>query len=111
MIYKLACSNEFVNQVRSMVVENNCLAATIGKGSYVVDASLEYGNPACHALIGNYSSIAHDVRFVVGLDHPLHHLYTGVLENLGKTAKQVYDELAETQMPFGGGTRSDCYWQ
>lgn len=102
MIYKLACSNEFVNQVRSMVVESNCLAATIGNGSYAVDVSLEYGNPACHALIGNYSSIAHDVRFVVGLDHPLHHLYTGVLENLGKTAKQVYDELAETQSIFGG---------
>lgn len=45
------------------------VAATVGDGSYVGDASAEYGSLKCHVLVGRYCSIAHRVTFEVGLNH------------------------------------------
>lgn len=84
------------------MADKDTIIATLGRGTYVVEASLEFGNIACHVLIGNYSSIAHDVKFVAGLDHPLGNLYTGVLELLGKNNKQVYREIKEKNCKWFG---------
>lgn len=49
----------------SMSDQKDFIAVTLGAGSYIVNASLEYGSSKCHVLIGRYSSIAHRVKFIV----------------------------------------------
>lgn len=44
-------------------------SVTFGEGSYLVEASLEYGSPKCHVMIGKYCSIAHGIKFIIGLNH------------------------------------------
>ena len=45
-------------------------SVTVGNGSYIVNASLEFGGGrANHVLVGNYTSIAHDVVFLSGYNH------------------------------------------
>lgn len=53
----------------SMSDQKDFIAVTLGAGSYIVNASLEYGSSKCHVLIGRYSSIAHRVKFIIGLNH------------------------------------------
>lgn len=102
LIYNLQRAREFVNKEQIIMLDKDTIIATLGKGTYVVSASLEFGNSACHILIGNYSSIAHDVSFVVGLDHTVYSLYTGVLEILGKSAEQVIQEKKEEKAKWFG---------
>lgn len=58
-------------KVRKVWIKNerNFNAVTLGEGSYIVGASLEYGSPRCHVLVGKYCSIAHGVKFIIGLNH------------------------------------------
>lgn len=42
---------------------------TLGPGSYLVDAQLEYGSLDGHVLIGRYSSLAHRLKFIIGANH------------------------------------------
>ena len=45
--------------------------ATLGIGSYIVDATIETTNyKRSHILIGNYCSIAHRIKWFSGLNHP-----------------------------------------
>ena len=49
----------------------NGIHATIGKGSYIVEATIETMDcTRSHILIGNYCSIAHRIKFFSGLNHP-----------------------------------------
>lgn len=49
----------------------NGIHATIGKGSYIVEATIETMDcTRPHILIGNYCSIAHRIKFFSGLNHP-----------------------------------------
>ena len=42
---------------------------TIGARSYLVGASMEYGNCDCHVLIGRYCALGHRLVFEMGLNH------------------------------------------
>ena len=43
---------------------------TIGDGSYVVGGHFEtYSDNCCHILIGKYCSIAHDINFLLSMNH------------------------------------------
>jgi len=45
------------------------LVATLGRRSYIGDASFSTGNKRAHLLIGRYCSIAFGIRFLIGLNH------------------------------------------
>ena len=70
MIINVSCSN-FEQSVRKIYIdkEQSVVGVTLGKGSYLVQGSLEFGSPQCHVLVGKYSSIAHGIKFIAGLNH------------------------------------------
>lgn len=45
---------------------------TLGAGSYIVQGVLDVGSDKDHLLIGKYSSLAHNISFIIGLNHPYH---------------------------------------
>ena len=48
---------------------------TIGRGTYIVDAVFEHDESVVsNVLIGHFVSIANDIKFVVGRDHPMESL-------------------------------------
>ena len=71
-----------VRKVTFDVGTNRIEAATFGPGSYLVDGSLEYGSLDCHILIGRYSSLAHRLKFIIGLNHDGREVSTYPFRNL-----------------------------
>lgn len=49
--------------------DQKSVLVTLGDGSYISEGKLTFSGPHCHVLIGNYSSIAHNVEFIVGSNH------------------------------------------
>ncbi|WP_051586366.1 CatB-related O-acetyltransferase [Selenomonas sp. AE3005] len=45
---------------------------TLGPGSYIVQGVLDVGSSNDHLLIGKYLSLAHNINFIIGLNHPYH---------------------------------------
>ena len=71
MIREVEFTN-FARTVRELLVDwqgKSIPLITIGPGSYLVNASLEYGSFDGHVLIGRYSSLAHRLKFIVGYNH------------------------------------------
>lgn len=70
MIINVSCSN-FEQSVRKIYLdkEQSVVGVTLGEGSYLVQGTLEFGGPQCHVLIGKYSSVAHGIKFIAGLNH------------------------------------------
>ena len=58
----------FENKVRFINDELGRRLVTLGPKSYIVDAIIE-APEQCNILIGNYCSIAHDVHFLLGMNH------------------------------------------
>lgn len=57
---------------------------TIGRGSYIVQAYMDYGDYRANILIGRYCSIAHRVVFEIGLNHPHQTVTTYPFKVFGK---------------------------
>ncbi|WP_297569139.1 CatB-related O-acetyltransferase [uncultured Anaerovibrio sp.] len=72
MIYDFSVSHGAGTRKISYGDDSEHLAVTVGDGSYITDASIEFGNTKCHVLVGRYCSIAHRVVFEVGLNHDYH---------------------------------------
>lgn len=72
------CFSNFDTYVRNISVSqmDGYVAVTLGPGSYLVQANLEYGNPRGHVLVGRYSSLAHRLLFKIGLNHDYHEVST-----------------------------------
>lgn len=70
MILDVACQDN-LNSARYVYLDDKkqYVGLTIGIGSYIVDAALEFGSMRGHVLVGNYSSIGHRVKFISGLNH------------------------------------------
>lgn len=71
MSKKISCLN-FDPTVRKIYADdaNQENIVTLGAGSYLADASFEAaGNTNCHVLVGRYCSIAHNVKFLIGMNH------------------------------------------
>ena len=63
--------------------EHTYNAVTIGTGSYVVGATLEFGGGKMNnILIGNYTSIGHRVLFISGYNHDYHRVTTYPFEDI-----------------------------
>ena len=72
-ITKIDCFN-FDLSVRDLKINDQYLIATLGEGSYIVDAKLAFNDYAkTHILIGRYSSLAHDLIFNIGINHNYHY--------------------------------------
>lgn len=61
---------------------SDVIAVTIGACSYVAESRLEFGSNQCHLLIGRYSSVAHDVIFLAGLNHDFSQVTTYPFDNI-----------------------------
>ena len=77
---------------------------TMGAGSYIVDVRLEFGGIIMpHVLIGNYTSIAHQIVFLAGYNHDHRRAYTypfdDWLQNEGKA--NTYTEANRYQIIIG----------
>ena len=45
------------------------IALTLGRASYLVSSTFEAGSLQAHVLVGKYSSLAHRLVFLIGLNH------------------------------------------
>ena len=73
-ITKINCF-KFDLSVRDLKINDQYLIATLGEGSYIVDAKLAFNDYAkTHILIGRYSSLAHDLIFNIGINHNYHYV-------------------------------------
>jgi virginiamycin A acetyltransferase len=73
----------FETAVRKIYIgENRQVGVTLGPGSYLVNGSLEYGNENCHVLIGRYCSLAHRLKFLIGMNHDYCRITTYPFENI-----------------------------
>lgn len=89
MIMNVSCL-DFKQSVRKVYLdrEQSVVGVTLGEGSYLVQGSLEFGGAQCHVLIGKYSSIAHGIKFIAGLNHdsrgvstyPFQEIFEGVFD-------------------------------
>ena len=48
---------DFIFKKRKIYFYNNIPILTAGEKTYIVDAIVEIGGPACHILVGQYSSL------------------------------------------------------
>ena len=89
MIMNVSCL-DFKQSVRKVYLdrEQSVVGVTLGEGSYLVQGSLEFGGSQCHVLIGKYSSVAHGIKFMVGMNHdsrcvstyPFQEVFEGVFD-------------------------------
>lgn len=70
MIENISCQ-DFSQSIRKICTKGDKkrVVVTLGDGSYIVRATLTFGGLHCHVLIGNYSSIAHGIEFIIGTNH------------------------------------------
>ena len=71
MIQKISCIN-FDPTVRKIYADDAKQEniVTFGAGSYMAESSFNAASGRnCHVLVGRYCSIAHDVKFVIGINH------------------------------------------
>ncbi len=92
MIFKVNLADAFPDYVRNFNIQG-CPLLSVGRGSYIVDASYEYGAPSCSVTVGHFVGIAHDVKFVVGLDHVINGLSTFSVEDLDKPSSESMKRL------------------
>lgn len=63
---------DFIFKKRKILIDNNIPILTAGEKTYIVDADAEIGGPACHILMGRYSSLAHCLIFGIAANHNYH---------------------------------------
>jgi len=63
---------DFIFKKRKIYFYSNIPILTTGEKTYIVDASVEIGGPACHILVGQYSSLAHRLIFEIAANHNYH---------------------------------------
>lgn len=63
---------DFKFDERKILIDNNTPIVTAGEKTYIVYATVEIGSPACHILIGKYSTLAHRLLFEIAVNHDYH---------------------------------------
>ena len=80
-------------------------AVTLGAGSYIVSATLEFGGGRqSHVLVGNYTSIAHNVVFLSGYNHDHNRATTYPFDDYmtgSGATKNTYTEANRYQIIIG----------
>lgn len=54
---------------RRNIMYNGKIMISLGEGSYIDGAEVNFGDEECLVAVGKYTSIGRDVRFIVGLNH------------------------------------------
>lgn len=76
--------SNFDISVRKLSVNGQSNIITLGEGAYIVGANVAFGDATVdHILVGKYSSLAHDLHFIVGLNHDYKRVSTYPFENTG----------------------------
>ena len=80
--------------------------ATLGRRSYLVNGSMEYGSRDCHVLVGKYCALGHRLVFEIGLNHDYHGVTTypfeDVLQNDDDTLNHA-ERVNRNQIIIGNG--------
>ena len=63
---------DFIFKKRKLLIDDDIPILTAGEKTYIVDATVEIGSPACHILIGQYSSLSNRLIFEIALNHNYH---------------------------------------
>ena len=73
----------------------------MGAGSYIVTAEYENATRRSHILIGNYTSIAHEIHFNIGLNHDYKKITTFTFEwpDVFKQFQALYPDVQPYQNP------------
>lgn len=66
----------FENNIRYLNNTKGEIIVTFGPKSYIAGSRVECGNIQTSLLIGNYCSIAHEIVFVIGLNHDFRNITT-----------------------------------
>ena len=75
---------------------------TLGRRSYIANADTETTGIWSHILIGNYTSIGHDVHFNINTQHNYHHVSTFPWNNsYHKVFDCAFDSLEKNQIIIG----------
>ncbi len=106
MIRDASCYNVGRDTAVKLFWDNNTEYNTmmVGAGSYIVKATLEFGNGRqSHVLVGNYTSIAHQVLFLTGYNHDHHQTTTYPFDDFIKNNPTVnsYTEANRYQIIIG----------
>ena len=72
----------FENAIRYLYDAQGRIVVTLGEKSYIAKSRCDYGGNS-HILIGNYCSIAHDVCFIIGMNHAMQWVTTYPQELIG----------------------------
>ncbi|HHY28668.1 MAG TPA: CatB-related O-acetyltransferase [Desulfitobacterium dehalogenans] len=97
----------FAESIRTILVSdgqfNEFPLITMGIKSYVVNSVIEtfLHQESNHLMIGNYCSIAHNVSFLINLDHNYNYLSTYPISNICSSWKQEHLELNKGQIIIG----------
>ena len=68
MIVKIG-NTGFERRRREYTYDDGSVIMSLGDGSYIDEATLHLGDTNCYILIGKYTSIGRDVKFIIGLNH------------------------------------------
>lgn len=86
----------FANTIREILAkdynEQTFKLVTLGRRSYIANAAIEYTGSSSHILIGNYSSIAHDVKFLITTQHDYNSVSTYPWNN-------PYNKVFDCELP------------
>ncbi|TCL36122.1 virginiamycin A acetyltransferase [Anaerospora hongkongensis] len=97
----------FADRIRTVLVNdgefNEFPLITLGIKSYVANAVIEtfLHKESNHLMIGNYCSIAHDVSFLINLDHNYRYVSTYPIANICSSWKHECLELSKGQIIIG----------
>lgn len=64
--------------------DSELVGVTIGTGTYIGKARIEFGNTSSHVLIGNYCSMGVRIVFEVGMNHEYNYVTTYPVEDFEK---------------------------
>ena len=64
------------------------IALTLGRASYLVSSTFEAGSLQAHVLVGKYSSLAHRLVFLIGLNHDYRGVSTYPFAELDESYQQ-----------------------
>ncbi len=75
--------SNFDTSIRNLSFDDGANAVTLGNGSYITDADVSFDSKM-HILVGNYSSLAHYIHFIIGLNHDAKRVSTYPFRESGK---------------------------
>lgn len=84
--------------------ESEWTLTTVGEGTYMSDANVDFGSTKCHILVGRFCSIGHGIVFELGLNHNYNYATTYPFEDMARNDPiniNHFDEANKNQIIIG----------